>query len=756
MSVTDNADSERQLAANELRRMGLRVPCLKATPTTGKQATSDGWPLFGVDILDQPQQFSHLVAGLTVPWFLDESLRVLISHASTEGILRKSGSLSRQRLLRTSLEMSASLNIASVVLASAPVHDVSGLLKQWLQLLPEPLLPKPLIQLLLRCQMKHGLEAVLLSLRILPEERLACLRHLLSGLSRLAADPLSRMGPHNLAVVLAPTLCCPSAVQTANREDLDRLVSLVEVLIGSSHLVGSTPPPAPGREGRKKTTSACLLLNQLRRLVVQRKGPGGEMEAVVPDSTAPSLPLGSKRRKPRELLPRGLSPWKRQVHRQGPGASLHVSLFIQAKPVPILMARYGETDLNIHTTLLEPGPSAGPRCFKEPVKDIPGILSKREEEPVSSRQQQQAAATSELLGKLREEVALLPPLQVEDEATPKPGDTDGTASSDPPETAVAAQEGDSLPNNTQQQQAEPKTELAIPLTVHFLRGSSTTSSTKSNLRRGRPNSLRSGLPSPRPLRHGPTTRRHASTGSRPRPPVGKENLESSLRFASQGDSIFNAPAMAHLAAVKARREAFISQLVSTVPTGLEHGRPRSCRESSTEVPHSHLDTVIEAPLTPAKEEPKEEEDVRPSEKPEDDVEPMDVDESPDTDSTNVVQEESPPCPEAPPPPAVAAEAPALPGRHEETAIMAAPTKIPSKPVAPAPCDDSFSFALPAIPPEPSPSTKRESIIQIRERNAGMVRSNVEVFNRVAAAGHRDQGGDAQPSGRSFSQGLGVQ
>lgn len=667
MSVTDNADSERQLAANELRRMGLRVPCLKATPTTGKQATSDGWPLFGVDILEQPQQSSHLVAGLTVPWFLDESLRVLISHASTEGILRKSGSLSRQRLLRTSLEMSASLSIASVVLASAPVHDVSGLLKQWLQLLPEPLLPKPLIQLLLRCQMKHGLEAVLLGLRILPEERLACLRHLLSGLSRLAADPLSRMGPHNLAVVLAPTLCCPSAVQTANREDLDRLVSLVEILIGSSHLVGSTPPPAPGREGRKKTTSACLLLNQLRRLVVQRKGPGGEMEAVVPDSTAPSLPLGSKRRKPRELLPRGLSPWKR---------------------------------------------------------------SKREEELVSSRQQQQAAATPELLDKLREEVALLPPLQVEDEASPKPGDTDGAASADPPKTAIAAQEG--LPNDTQQQQPEPKTELAIPQTVHFLRGSTTTSSTKSNLRRGRPNSLRSGLPSPRPLRHGPTTRRHASTGSRPRPPVGKENMESSLRFASQGDSVFNAPAMAHLAAVKARREAFISQLVSTVPTGLEHSRPQSCRESSREVPHSHLDTVVEAPLTPAKEESKEQEDVRPSEKPEDDVEPMDVDESPDTDSTNVAQETSPPRPEAPSPPAVAAEALALHGRHEETA-MAAPTKIPSKPAAPAPCDDSFCFALPAIPPEPSPSTKRESIIQIRERNAGMVRSNVEVFNRVAAA-----------------------
>ncbi|XP_075728366.1 uncharacterized protein LOC119165097 isoform X2 [Rhipicephalus microplus] len=665
MFVAESADSERQLAANELRRMGFRVPSLKGTPTTGKQATSDGWPLFGVDILEQPQQSSHLVAGLTVPWFLDESLRVLISHASTEGILRKSGSLSRQRLLRSSLETSASLSIASVVLASAPVHDVSGLLKQWLQLLPEPLLPKPLLQLLLRCQVKHGLEAVLLGLRILPEERLACLRHLLSGLTRLAADPLNRMGAHNLALVLAPTLCCFSAVQGSNREDLDRVVSLVEVLIGSSHLVGSSPPPLPGREGRQKTKSACVLLNQLRRLVTQRKEPGGEMDAVVPDSTTavPILPSGSKRRKPRELLPRGLSPWKR---------------------------------------------------------------AKREEGQAFSRHQQQACATPELLDKLREEVASLPPLQVEDNVGPKPGDANVPASVNPLEKAAAVQEESDSSDTIKQ--PEPKTEPAAPQTVHFFRGTNTTSSIKTNLRRGRPNSLRTGLPSPRPLRHGQGTRRHSSTGSQHRPPVGKENLKSSLRFTSQGECIFNAPAMAHLAAVKARREAFVSQLVSTGSTNLEHCNFQPRRGGSIEEPHSRLEAVIEAPLTPAEEVPKEDPDVRLCEKVADESEPMDVDESLDADSTNVAPESSllrTPVTPAP----VPTEAPAL----QEKMTMAAPTKIPSRRIAPAPCNDDFNFALPDLPLEPSPSTKRESIIQIRQRNAGMVRSSVEVFNRAAAA-----------------------
>ncbi|XP_050047123.1 uncharacterized protein [Dermacentor andersoni] len=658
MSVPDTADSERQLAANELRRMGLRVPCLKSTPSTGKQATSNGWPLFGLDILEQPQQSSHLVAGLTVPWFLDESLRVLLSHASTEGILRKSGSLARQRLLRSSLETSASLRIASVVLASAPVHDVSGLLKQWLQLLPEPLLPKPLVHLLLRCQVKHGLEAVLLGLRLLPEERLACLRHLLSGLSQLAADPQSRMGPHNLAVVLAPTLCGPPTIQSANREDLDRLVSLVEALIEASHLVGCNPAPLPGREGRKKTSSACLLLHQLRRLVVQRKGPGGEMDAVVPDSAAPNLPPGSKRRKPRELLPRGLSPWKR---------------------------------------------------------------AKREEGLVSSRQQQ--AATHELLNKLRQEVALLP---VEDEASAKPEDTKVPTSANPAETAVAGQQ-ESPFNITPQSEPEPTTKPAVPQTVHFLRGTSTTSSTKSVLRRGRPNSLRPGVP----LRHSAGTRKHSSTGSRPKRPVGKENLESSLHFASQGQSIFNAPTMAYLAAVKAHREAFTSQLVSTGPPGPEHDSQLH-REGSVKVPHCHLEAVVEAPLTPATEEPKQDRDTLPSEKQQDDeVEDMDVDDDPDTNRANNAGETSQPCPQSSAPAAAvfdSAAPPALHERDEQTLPSASAKALPT-------CTDSFSFALPTVPPEPSASNKRESIIQIRERNAGMVRSSVEVFNRAAAAVH---------------------
>ncbi|KAH8032125.1 hypothetical protein HPB51_023235 [Rhipicephalus microplus] len=212
---------------------------------------------------------------------------------------------------------------------------------------------------------------------------------------------------------------------------------------------------------------ACVLLNQLRRLVTQRKEPGGEMDAVVPDSTTalPILPSGSKRRKPRELLPRG--------------------------------------------------------------------LAKREEGQAFSRHQQQACATPELLDKLREEVASLPPLQVEDNVGPKwrcqcacECESSGKSHVElsmiflkhweavniSAQVAAAVQEESGSSDTIKQ--PEPKTEPAVPQTAHFFRGTNTTSSIKTNLRRGRPNSLRTGLPSPRPLRHGPGTRRHSSTGAK--------------------------------------------------------------------------------------------------------------------------------------------------------------------------------------------------------------------------------------------------
>lgn len=659
------ATAERQLAATELRRMGLRVPNIKATPASSKQVAVTGWLLFGVDIEEQPQQPSHLVAGLTVPWFLDESLRVLVSHASTEGILRKSGSLARQRLLKTSLESSGSLHVAAVVLASAPVHDVSGLFKEWLQLLPERLLPGPLVQLLLSCHMKHGLEAVLLGLRLLPDARLSCLRHLLTGLSKLSEAPLSRMDARNLATVLAPTLCCLPPPTTNTREELDNLVSLVEALIRSAHLIGSALPPRPGREGRKKTNSACLLLNQLRRLVAQRRAPsGGEDDGGTPGSPPA---LGSKRTKPRELLPRGLSPWKR--------------------------AKRGE--------------------------DV----------PPSQQQQQQLATPEPPLDNNAHELGKRGAGEMSQERLAAPAVTITVSQvAAPPCVAVALEEAKE--SNGENPDSKPEPMLLRREGLRRGGGSCAGSFAGSSLRRGRPNSLRSGLPSPRNAR--PGAKRHSSTGSKPRPPKGKENLRSSFRdAASEVDSPFNAHAMAHIAALRARRNAVFSSsgaINQTVPDAMITGAPLSDLPedgAEADMPQNpfeegpHMERGLSAIVSkscasveqPATAEVVQEED-----------EAMDVvaDDTQDLQTT--------PAQNFPPHDVFAFPAP--PSSHRKKQEQADSFAMPP----PAMWMDG-QFALPSSPPGigGGAGTKRESIIQIRERNAGMVRNNVEVFNRVAAA-----------------------
>lgn len=621
------AAAERQLAATELRRMGLRVPTVKATPATPRQvAPPSGWLLFGAEPEEQPQQASHLLEGVAVPWFLDESVRVLVSHASTEGILRKSGSLARQRLLKASLESSGSLHVASAVLWSAPVHDVSGLFKEWLQLLPERLLPAPLVQLLLSCHRKHGLEAVLLGVRLLPEARLSCVRHLLAGLARLSEAPRSRMDARNLATVLAPTLCAlpprpPACSAAATREEVASVVSLVEALICSAHLVGSAaalPPPRLGQEGgRKKTNSACVLLSQLRRLVAQRKAPpedGGREGS--PPAVAP------KRTKPRELLPRGLSPWKR--------------------------ARRGE--------------------------DVP-----------ASQQGQQQVPSS-------------PPRPAD-----QPHEVEDACRSTPEKKVAVAS---AVSEVAEAPSCEPRPEPVLLRREGLRRGggSCAASFAGSSLRRGRPNSLRSGLPAPRNAR--PGTRRHSSTGSKPRPAEDKENQRSSFRDAvSELDCPFNAHVMAHIAALRARRSAVASATI-------DQALPEAPSTPLSSLPECGVEVVAGGPFgVPGRTSPQEPGAAE--------DEPMD---------TGVDADEPP----APPPDLQTT--PALPPLFALPAPPSSRRRRPEQAPAPPVWTDGL-FALPLSPPGigGGAGTKRESIIQIRERNAGMVRNNVEAFNRVAAA-----------------------
>lgn len=327
------------LAAVQLRKMGLRAPKLKLTKASdaGQASCSSpaGSAIFGVAIEEQPMVLSQ-DSGLLVPRFLHMATAYLSQHSSTEGLFRKSGSVARQRELRRVLEAGGKLE-------AVPVHDVAGLLKQWFRELPEPVVPKPLQTLLLRCQRERGLEAVQLALLVLPTGHVRVLRHTCLFLAEVARHSgCNRMDAPNLALVLAPNFFSAPTVQRPRGEPLQSQASLLQLLVEQAPQVGVVPPTlrgtmhaeVAGALPRQRRRTAAALLCNLRNLVPLRRGSVAEGAAPGSCTPVPRDPVGSpdtplellsldcsprgppllKRRTAMQQDPPGLTPCKRTKH----------------------------------------------------------------------------------------------------------------------------------------------------------------------------------------------------------------------------------------------------------------------------------------------------------------------------------------------------------------------------------------------------------------------------------------------------------
>ncbi|MGH0163044.1 UNVERIFIED_CONTAM: hypothetical protein FKN15_043969 [Acipenser sinensis] len=201
---------------------------------------------FGRELHTLPQCFIPALGG-DVPQFLVDACEFLSLHLHTEGLFRKSGSVSRIRALQSRLEQGES--VLSSSLDPQPC-DVAALLKQFLRELPSPLLPLSLQAPLCRAQglpdqnQRH--DATLLLTALLPAARALVLRYLCTFLRRVA-DRVSdnRMSAGSLALVFSPNLFqCPGAGGrfTAGTERLlERQAGVLRTLIGAPERIGVVP-----------------------------------------------------------------------------------------------------------------------------------------------------------------------------------------------------------------------------------------------------------------------------------------------------------------------------------------------------------------------------------------------------------------------------------------------------------------------------------------------------------------------------------
>ncbi|XP_012924120.1 unconventional myosin-IXb isoform X2 [Heterocephalus glaber] len=188
----------------------------------------------------EPGHFGVCVDSLTsdktsVPLVLEKLLEHVELHGLyTEGLYRKSGAANRTRELRQALQTDP----AAVRLEDFPIHAITGVLKQWLRELPEPLMTFAQYGDFLRAvelpEKQEQLAAIYAVLEHLPEASHNALERLIFHLVKVALlEDVNRMSPGALAIIFAPCLlrCPDNSDPLTSMKDVLKITACVEMLI---------------------------------------------------------------------------------------------------------------------------------------------------------------------------------------------------------------------------------------------------------------------------------------------------------------------------------------------------------------------------------------------------------------------------------------------------------------------------------------------------------------------------------------------
>uniref|UniRef100_A0A3B3Z691 Myosin IXB n=1 Tax=Poecilia mexicana TaxID=48701 RepID=A0A3B3Z691_9TELE len=178
----------------------------------------------------------HLVSDKNpVPTVLEMMLEHVEMHGLyTEGIYRKSGAANRMRELHQRLEMDAYVDI----LEDYPIHTVTGLVKQWLRELPDPLMTfahyNDFLHAVELPEKQEQLQAIYKVLEELPTANFNTLERLIFHLVKVSKEEEhNRMSPNSLAIVFAPCILrCPNTADPLlSMKDVAKTTTCVEMLI---------------------------------------------------------------------------------------------------------------------------------------------------------------------------------------------------------------------------------------------------------------------------------------------------------------------------------------------------------------------------------------------------------------------------------------------------------------------------------------------------------------------------------------------
>lgn len=203
-----------------------------------EEGKREGCELFGIPLMNEQEKEVMTLdknAPISLPKFFADSVSYLEDYVSTEGLFRKSGSVARQREIRSTIEEGGEFP------ENRP-HDVAALLKSFLRQLPEPLMTRRFGQVFVECESCTSPDLVLTACLLLPLEHLQCLQVLMRFLKKVATESsVNKMDTTSLAVVLTPNLF-DLTTTGEHQGDLTAFTSVVKSLIMSADDIGHVPP----------------------------------------------------------------------------------------------------------------------------------------------------------------------------------------------------------------------------------------------------------------------------------------------------------------------------------------------------------------------------------------------------------------------------------------------------------------------------------------------------------------------------------
>ncbi|CRL03020.1 CLUMA_CG016346, isoform A [Clunio marinus] len=202
-----------------------------------------------------------------IPKFVLMACKRIQAELETEGLFRKTGSVKQQKIIQDHLEKGGIFD------KNHHVIDVANLLKTFFRQLPEPLIPPgPIQEALLRCLFhfktyEEKCEALLMLMLLLPPISVNTLAYFLQFLEVVVKNSkLNLMTADNLVKVLTPTIM-PVPLNSPPQR-LNSHFKVMELLIENANLLGVVPD----RMLKKENFPFTLPLTEERKKKKRRSG----------------------------------------------------------------------------------------------------------------------------------------------------------------------------------------------------------------------------------------------------------------------------------------------------------------------------------------------------------------------------------------------------------------------------------------------------------------------------------------------------